>query len=184
MLRQLEEELDRVAPEALLLGGDLIDFPIGYSNLIDWVGRLSSRFPVMAVPGNHDRWAGVGRLKRRLDRVHWLDDSPLQLSNGLRLCGRPDQGATSSSLLVGHEPDRVAEAAHYGFPLMLAGHLHGCQWIAYQSKGLDYPGAWFFAHHGERFQVGPTTLHVSRGISDTLPIRIHCPRDYLLLELR
>lgn len=183
MLRQLERELDLVAPQALLLGGDLIDFPFGYQNLVNWVKGQCDRWPVLAVPGNHDRWAGERRLKRHLPWVHWLDEEPLQLSNGVRLCGQIGQGATPTSVFVGHEPNRVAAVARAGFPLMLAGHLHGCQWIAFQRDGLDYPGAWFFAYHGCDFQVGPTTLHVSRGVSDTLPVRIFCPRDYLLLEI-
>jgi predicted MPP superfamily phosphohydrolase len=183
MLSQLEVELKGVQPQALLLGGDLIDFPWGYSNLVAWVQRQSQRWPVLAVPGNHDRWAGLKRLKQRLPQVHWLDESPAVLDGGLRLCGHIRQGATPTTVLVGHEPHRVRDASKAGFPLMLAGHLHGCQWIVFQKSGLDYPGAWFFAYHGSRFQVGPTTLHVSRGASDTLPIRLRCPRDYLLLEL-
>ena len=183
MLTQIEEELDRVVPEAVFLGGDMIDFPFGYKNLEAWVERLCRRWPCLAVPGNHDRWAGLRRLKKRLPGVTWLDERPVLLENGLRLCGRPEQGGDPTSVLIGHEPDRVRLAAHFGFPLMLAGHLHGCQWIVAQRNGLDYPGAWFFAYHGCQFQVGPTQLHVSRGVNDFLPVRINCPRDYFLLEI-
>ncbi len=183
MLAQIEGQLQRVNPEVVLLGGDLVDFPIGYSNLESCLQRLSQRWPCLAVPGNHDHWVGLKRLKKRLSMVTWLDEQVVVLDNGLRLCGSSEQGGGPTSVLVGHQPDRVKKAAQRGFPLMLAGHLHGCQWIAWQKQGLDYPGAWFFGYHGNEFLVGPTRLHVSRGVSDTLPVRINCPRDYLLLEI-
>jgi uncharacterized protein len=183
MLIQVESLLHRLAPSAILLGGDLIDLPWGYTNLVQWVQRLLPHFPILAVPGNHDRWAGLNRLRQRLAGVHWLDLHPYTFTEGPRFCGSSRQESSTTSILVGHEPTAVLQASHRGFPLMLAGHLHGCQCIAFQRKGLDYPGAWFFAYHGGQFQVGPTTLYVSRGVSDTLPVRINCPRDLLLLEV-
>lgn len=182
MLEQLAEELERARPDLILLGGDLVDFPCGHRGLIAWASRMSRICPLAAVPGNHDHWVGLARVKRSLPSLHWLDDAPLEWS-GLRICGRPEQGADRRSLLVGHQPTSVKEAARAGFPLMLAGHLHGCQWIWFERNGRDYPGAWFFSHHGPRFQIGPTLLLVSRGVSDTFPLRIACPRDYLWLEL-
>ena len=178
MLAQLEAAREA---DLLVLGGDLVDFPCGYSALSAWLESV--RCPVLAVPGNHDRWVGLQGLKRNLRGVIWLDEGAWMGPGGLRLCGRPDQGATAQSVLVGHQPTAVRAAARAGFPLMLAGHLHGCQWIWFERQGLDYPGAWFFAYHGEHFRVGATRLLVSRGVSDTLPLRIDCPRDYLLLEL-
>ena len=182
MLRQLADELEQASPDLILLGGDLVDFPWGHQGLAAWVRRMSRTCPLAAVPGNHDRWVGLPRVKRSLAGLHWLDEAPLEW-HGLRLCGLPEQGASRRSILVGHHPTAVKAAARAGFPLMLAGHLHGCQWIWFERRGRDYPGAWFFAHHGPRFQIGPTLLLVSRGVSDTLPLRIACPRDYLWLEL-
>ncbi len=183
MLEQLALELERARPDAIALGGDLLDFPWGHGAMAVWVKRMGYLCPLVAIPGNHDRWVGLRRVKRRLAGLHWLDEAPLELEGGLRLCGRVEQGATPRSVLVGHEPTGVKAAAREGFPLMLAGHLHGCQWIWFQAGGRDYPGAWFYGYHGPRFQVGPTLLLVSRGVSDTLPVRIACPRDYLWLEL-
>jgi predicted MPP superfamily phosphohydrolase len=36
---------------------------------------------------------------------------------------------------------------------------------------------------GLRFELGGTTLLVSRGAADTLPARFRCPREVLLCEL-
>jgi predicted MPP superfamily phosphohydrolase len=183
MLDQLAREMEAAAPDLILLGGDLVDFPWGHAGLSAWVQRMSHLCPLAAVPGNHDRWVGLSRIKRNLGpQIHWLDEAPLEWG-GLRLCGSAEQTPHARSILVGHHPTDVQRAARAGFPVMLAGHLHGCQWIWFERDGWDYPGAWFFAHHGPRFQVGPTLLLVSRGVSDTLPLRIACPRDYLWLEL-
>jgi predicted MPP superfamily phosphohydrolase len=46
-----------------------------------------------------------------------------------------------------------------------------------------YPGAWFSRWTGLRFELGATTLLVSRGVADTLPVRFRCPREVLLCEL-
>lgn len=183
MLDQLAREMEAAAPDLILLGGDLVDFPCGHDGLAAWARRISRLCRIAAVPGNHDRWVGLSRIKRSLGpQIHWLDEAPLEW-RGLRLCGHTQQAANARSILVGHHPTDVKRAARAGFPVMLAGHLHGCQWIWFARNGRDYPGAWFFEHHGPRFQIGPTLLLVSRGVSDTLPLRIACPRDYLWLEL-
>lgn len=183
MLAQLGRLLEHLDPDAVLFGGDLLDLPFGYAGLAGWMRQAQQRWPLYAVPGNHDRWSGLTRLKRNLPGLQWLDDAPVELACGVRLCGRADQFPTPQSILVGHEPNRVQAAARAGFPLMLAGHHHACQWITHQSGGHDYPGAWFFAYHGPYFEVGPTRLWVSRGVNDQLPVRINCPRDVLLVEV-
>lgn len=181
LLVQLESALRRSAPDALLWGGDLVDLPWGLAGLERWLCTLP--WPQYAVLGNHDRWCGARRVRRGLASLRWLDLEPVHLEGGLRLCGRVGQGATSTSLLVGHEPTAVKQAARAGFPVMLAGHLHGCQWIWYRRGELDYPGGWFFGYHGEQFQVEGTRLWVSRGVNDTLPARINCPRDIVMLQV-
>ena len=183
VLEQLQAMLRFLKPDLLILGGDLVDLPWGWSALERALQRWSGWLPVVAVPGNHDRLCGLGRVKARLPVTQWLDEQVWQHDSGLRLCGSEAQGASETSVFVGHEPHRVGSVARANFPIMLAGHLHGCQWIAWQRRGYDYPGAWFFAYHGPRFRVGPTDLHVSRGFNDTLPVRINCPRDVLLLDL-
>ncbi len=183
VLQQLEQVLHRLRPDLLLLGGDLVDVPWGLGPFQAALRRWSQWLPVLAVPGNHDRLCGLKRLRAELPLTAWIDQQPWRHESGLVLCGCPQQPATPSAIFVGHEPHRVQQVARQNFALMLAGHLHGCQWIAWQHRGFDYPGAWFFGYHGPHFRVGGTDLYVSRGVNDTLPVRINCPRDVLLLEL-
>lgn len=182
LLAQLGDVLQSLAPDLVLLGGDLLDLPWNAEPLYRWLRELQQWRPVYAVPGNHDRWVGLARLKRNLSFLHWLDEEPA-CHSGVRLCGRSAQGADERSVLVAHEPTHVRSAARHRFPVVLAGHLHGCQWIAFQRRGYDYPGAWFFAYHGPYFEVDRTRMWVSRGVNDQFPLRIGCPRDLLLLEI-
>jgi len=73
----------------------------------------------------------------------------------------PAQGFT---LLLFHSPDLILEAAEQGVDLYLAGHTHGGQ------VNLPFYGPVItFSHTGReyaagRFQVGDTTMYVSRGL--------------------
>lgn len=60
-------------------------------------------------------------------------------------------------------PPAGCRARRAGFDLVLAGHLHGGQLV--------------------RFELGPTTLIVSRGAGDSLPLRWRCPREVVLCEI-
>lgn len=183
LLQQITACLEEAAVELVLFGGDLVDLPWGHDGLRQWLRKLGKRWPLCAVPGNHDRYCGLERVKQSLGALSWLDEQPLMLASGLRLCGDIRQGATSRSIFVGHEPSAVRSVSRAGFGHMLAGHLHGCQWIAFHRNGLDYPGAWMFAFHGAQFDHAGTRLWVSRGVSDTLPLRVGCPREILILEV-
>jgi predicted MPP superfamily phosphohydrolase len=86
--------------------------------------------------------------------------------------------------LVAHHPAHAAASAvEFGDDIAFAGHLHGGQCVWWQRGQRLYPGAWFSRWTGLRFELGATTLLVSRGVADTLPVRFRCPREVLLCEL-
>jgi predicted MPP superfamily phosphohydrolase len=64
--------------------------------------------------------------------------------------------------------------------LILAGHLHGCQLVAFQYRDRLFPGAMFYPYCYMRYRRGSTQLVVSRGVSDRVPIRWRCPREVVL----
>jgi hypothetical protein len=63
---------------------------------------------------------------------------------------------------------------------VLAGHLHGCQLVAFEFRDRLYPGAIFYPYCYLTHQCGSTTLVVSRGVSDLIPVRWRCPREVVL----
>lgn len=169
---QVLARVRETAPDLVLLGGDLVDLPSGLPLLRRLVERLE--VPFEAVAGNHDRFVGLDLIQGALGRP-WL--SRVVVGQAV-LDGAPRPGG---HVLVAHDPGVFREAAHLGYRFVLAGHLHGSQFVLGQSGGLLYPGAWFYRWNGDRFEQDGCTMLVSRGVNDTLPLRWNCPRDVILL---
>jgi predicted MPP superfamily phosphohydrolase len=87
-------------------------------------------------------------------------------------------------LLLSHSPDQYAWARTYGFDLMLAGHNHGGQIVFPLLGPMAVPSRYGVKYACGVFYEAPTLLHVSRGISSELPLRLRCPPELALLELR
>jgi len=186
--------LDVVAqdrPDAILLGGDLLDRRSGAGLLSSTVRQLSVHARVFAVAGNHDD--GLGReYTRRAVRAgggSWLHDGECELQRAgarLQLHGavraRRANDADCVRTLVGHDPT-IIDVARPHYDIVFAGHLHGGQCVWWNHRGRLYPGAWFSRWNGLRFAVGGTVLLVSRGVADTLPVRFRCPREVVCCEI-
>ena len=192
LVDQLRDVAARAQPEAVLLGGDLIDCAAGLPVLADAVAMLAAYAPVLAVPGNHDAFVGAGRVRTAVLGAGgaWLPDAQCAWrADGrrrLELHARPRQDAARDSIrvLVGHDPRVSTAASACGYDLVLAGHLHGGQCVLFARNGRLYPAAWFYRWNGLRFRERDTTVLVSRGVADTLPVRFRCPREVLLCRVR
>ena len=173
--RQLVEVAQRTKPDHVLLGGDLADTRGGLNVLADAIRHLRS---VVAIPGNHERWLGMDRVRDSVESAggHWLPGHDLEI-NGLQL------GSERGDIVCAHDPAVFPKIAAQGTCLVLAGHLHGGQVVLAEANGRLYPGGWFFRWNGDHFMEGNSTLLVSRGMNDTLPIRWNCPRDVIVCRL-
>ena len=172
-------------PDIILLGGDLVDWGTGLAPLERLVAEMTGVAPVAAVAGNHDRWIGLAQVR---DAVlggggHWLEDNPLRWASNAVAYGNPEQVLLPSDchILCSHDPGRAAARRH--FDLVLSGHLHGGQFVFYERRGRFYPGAFVYRWNGLRFQENGSTLLVSRGVRDTLPLRWNCPREVIVVDL-
>jgi predicted MPP superfamily phosphohydrolase len=189
--RQLVAAAQEASPDAIILGGDLVDTRKGIAALAGAVRALARVAPVLALDGNHDERVGVKRVSEAVRRASgtWLDREAIMLRPGLYLCGpdasadQADHGGSSVRVLCAHDP---ADAARHAgaFDVALAGHLHGGQCVLAERDGRLYPGQWVNRWTGLRFQVGRMTLIVSRGAGDTLPVRFNCPREVVLCRIR
>jgi predicted MPP superfamily phosphohydrolase len=188
--RSIIDDLVNIArdqgPNVVLLGGDLVENRGGLAPLHTLVRGLREMCPhIYAVAGNHDHRVGVPSVRDILVNAgaHWLDSAT---HDSIRFESEPEKLSASSDyrVLVAHDPAVFARAADAGFDLVLAGHLHGGQCVLFSRGGRMYPGALFARYTGLRFARGRTTMLVSRGAGDTLPLRWNCPREVILCTIQ
>ncbi len=202
--------LEALRPDLIVLTGDYINLadlrdPQSQSQAREFLARLHAPLGVYAVSGNTDGPETMRRLFEGLDIVV-LDDRVERLPAagefylvGVRHRGREQDAMAlkrlmetlppeAFALLLYHTPDLVETAAETGVELYLAGHTHGGQ------VRLPFYGAILtFSAYGKRYeaglyQVGPTTLYVSRGIGMeglwfTPRVRFLCPPEMVVVEL-
>ena len=176
--------------DALLLGGDLVDGPAELGKLCDLVGALGEVAPVLAVGGNHDRVVGMRRVR---DAVvsgggTWIHGGAARIAHGSRVIAvsGPDAASLPAAdvhVLCAHNPRVWKAARDRGYDLVLAGHLHGGQVVAFEYRDRLFPAAVFYPYCYLRHQHGSTRLVVSRGVSDLVPIRWRCPREVVLCHV-
>jgi hypothetical protein len=186
--RRIPEQLYRAAqdarPDLILLGGDLADNPEALSRLGACIRALGELAPVHAVPGNHDRRAGITNVRATVLAAggHWLPDRPIE--HPLRIDGTVDPTPFEfPRLLCTHYPGVFPAARAAGYRVVLAGHLHGGQCVLATRAGRLYPAAWVHRWHGLRFAEGGSVMFVSRGAGDTFPFRVNCPREVILCAI-
>jgi predicted MPP superfamily phosphohydrolase len=173
--------------DAVLLGGDLVDEPTELNKLQELVRAIRNVAPVLAVGGNHDGHVGMDRVR---DAVvsgggEWIQDRSIPLKHGPRVISVTGPHAVEPCIgdyriLCAHNPRIWKNARQRNFDLVLAGHLHGCQFVAFQFRDRLFPGAVFYPYCFLSHQSGSTRLVVSRGVSDLVPIRWRCPREVVL----
>jgi predicted MPP superfamily phosphohydrolase len=190
LCRQVLESVRCSQIDALLLGGDLVDRGTELGKLCDLVGALCEFAPVLAVGGNHDRNVGLDRVR---DAVvggggQWIHASSTRISHGCRVIAVSGPDASSFlhgdfQVLCAHNPRIWKMTRGRGFDLVLAGHLHGCQVVAFEYRDRLFPGAIFYPYCYLNHRIGSTRLVVSRGVSDLVPIRWRCPREVVLCHV-
>ena len=174
-------------PDALLLGGDLVDGPSELSRLSDLVGQICEVAPVLAMGGNHDSSVGIDRVRDAVVNGggQWIHDGIARVTHGSRVIAVSGPEAAPQAdgdvrILCAHNPRIWKTSRRLGYDLVLAGHLHGCQMVAFEYRDRLYPGAIFYPYCYLSHQCGSTRLVVSRGVSDLVPIRWRCPREVVL----
>ena len=191
-------------PDLIAITGDLVD-DIRY---LPWIaptmGRLRAKLGTFAILGNHDcklslptirrtlSESGISPLSGRIEKHEVAGTEIVLASNELPWiapASDPEElvrysDETSLRILLAHSPDVFPWAKRYDFDLMLAGHTHGGQFcipgfgpfVCPSRLPLDYTSGTIFE--------APTMLHVSRGLSAEVPLRLNCRPELTCLELR
>jgi uncharacterized protein len=203
--KEVIDEANALEPDLMLLTGDIVD----KAHCLDWLpktlGKLRARHGCYYILGNHDKRVPVEPLREILadcgltsvsgrsllieirggtlqlsgNELPWLLPAANMSQAPLRPGDRPHL-----RLLLSHSPDQYAWARTYGFDLMLAGHNHGGQIVFPLLGPMAVPSRYGVKYACGVFYEAPTLLHVSRGISSELPLRLRCSPELALLELR
>ena len=192
-------QLKDASPDIVVLGGDYVSF---FDR--DYIAPVAELLtPLAAAPhgsfavlGNHDderempaalAARGFTVLKdqrtaltikgERLDiaGIRFWTRSPGDIASVLK-------GTGGTTILLSHDPRRLAEASQLDVQLVLSGHTHGGQVIVPAIgaiAGRKFP---VLAGHATREN---TSIFVSRGVGTVyVPVRINCPPDVAVLTLR
>lgn len=181
-------------PEVIILTGDYYDFPKGKKIFAELISKLSQKFPVYFISGNHDKLRGVNFLEQvaKSTSSFFLKNQSASFiaQNGVEINLIPDQKndfikkKNQLNILLFHNPEKLKIDLLSEIDLVLSGHLHGGQFIFWKSKSNSfYPASFLYKNCTDRKQIGNTTLIVSKGLGDTFPFRINCPKEIVLLSI-
>lgn len=190
IISQVRTACKHVEPDLVLLGGDIVDNISGIPYLPSLFEAFSP-LPVFAVSGNHEERSCPLTFRRALEAAGCgcLDDHAHRFDwrgKGIWLLGNAKQAEDHighASVLCFHDPKVFPAAQRANIPLTLSGHIHGGQFVFFKLGERLYPGALAYRWNGTRFTRGNSTLIVSRGVTDTLPLRLNCPREVVVCHL-
>ncbi|MEZ4813801.1 MAG: metallophosphoesterase [Bdellovibrionota bacterium] len=178
---QIIYKVKNLNPSFILLGGDLVDHRTGLIKLKLLISKLTVIAPVLAISGNHDDYVGKNNVSKIVidSGGSWIENSRKSIKN-ITIDGSIHKNPPKNTILCSHNPNIFPKAVAAGYKIIIAGHLHGGQIVLWQLKKKLYPAAFFYKWNGTRFENGTSTMIVSRGLNDTIPIRWNCPREIIL----
>ncbi|MDG2030924.1 MAG: metallophosphoesterase family protein [Phycisphaerales bacterium] len=122
---------------------------------------------------------GEGERPLRVGGVDWAKRLPDCTEKVQLINGDEDQ---LCDLLLSHNPKSFIEAARLGVPLTLAGHTHGGQ-VAIKGRP-DRNLAVAHRLSAGFYERSGSVLFVSTGVGAWFPLRVHCPPEIAVLEVR
>ena len=211
--QQVAELVTAQKADVLLITGDFLfghrfteRAKRGLGDLATVLSPLAASIPTFAVLGNHDYWTDPVAVRDMLCRSGVTDLTntvfTLARANGnLHLCGVDDlhygdvrledvldhlrNAEDGAAVLLVHEPDFADISAATGkFDLQVSGHTHGGQivlpWYGppiLPTSGRKYPSG--------LYKVKNMFQYTNRGVGvDRMPLRINCPAEITLFELK
>jgi predicted MPP superfamily phosphohydrolase len=197
------ELANELQPDLTVLTGDYVSHEIEYiAPVAEILGKLTARYGVYAVLGNHDHLTDAPMLTDlfRAENIKVLSNEGFRFeigSESVWFCGVDDatlnlhdltlalSGAKKDEFkfLLSHNPSILRQAAHAGVDLILSGHTHGGQIRLRQNdENAILPRT---RSRSGLFHRGATQIYISRGIGTVvLPVRYQCPPEITLLELK
>ncbi len=200
--KRLVEYARELKPDLVALTGDFHDSSDYISGLKKVIAGIEAHYGVYFVCGNHEYWdkpdlcikalsdCGFKHLHGSIlpvqigDAILWLagTDYPWgDQSLKPKLRQLPDEAVC---IALSHDPDNADWLARLGVKLILSGHTHGGQ-IALPLFGpLVVPSRKGSARAAGFIPCGESLLYVSRGAGLHIPLRLGCPLEMTVFELR
>lgn len=182
-------------PDLILLTGDYYDTPKGAYNFRDFLSNISQSYLVVFIKGNHDKIYGTRISKLLLDisncfsvendvfKFKSRQGNIYNITSWNNKQNLPNDKKETNIVLI-HNPEKIITKELTNIKLILAGHLHGGQLIFFKTKNnSNFPGCLLYKHCADRKQIKETTLIVSRGLGDTFPIRLNCPKEIVKIYI-
>lgn len=205
-------QLEKAAPDLILLGGDILDDALPYKKGLEFLNAVGKAYPCYFVSGNHEYWTGEIDAIKTLVRdygVTILEGDCVSVcvnEQHINLCGADDPASIGTSatlaqvasawqasdradftLLLSHRPELIDHYLAFDFDLILAGHTHGGQWrIPGLLNGLLAPNQGFFPKYaGGLYRFDNTSFIVSRGLAreSTRVPRLFNPPELVIVAL-
>ncbi|HLA63761.1 MAG TPA: metallophosphoesterase, partial [Rhodothermales bacterium] len=212
-LARIEQAVRDARPDLIVLTGDQVDdFARDVEPLGRAFGALSAPLGVVAIPGNHDVYAGWAAVRRGMERLGWrvlVNEAIPVEHNGARFwlagtgdpAGRGGPAGTDSSVVpdvprtlaavpagaftvaLAHNPALWPELAARGVELTLSGHTHHGQ-LSIPRKGWSVASV-FLEHAMGEYRQDPSVLYVSPGTNYWgIPFRIGALPEVTVVTLR
>ena len=199
-LAQAVDAVRAVKPDLIAITGDLVDLSGDEAPLLfEHLSLLKATLGVFIVLGNHDhldqpraivrgaRDAGLTALVDESTRaggrngllvagIDWSKSIPGCIAR-LRRCGM-----ASADLLLAHNQKAFVGAVDREIPLTLSGHTHGGQVArrANRRHNLVFTQRLNAGH----YQRGESHLYVTNGVGAWFPLRVNCPPEVAVIEMR
>ncbi len=193
------EMINKEKPDLILLVGDIFDYtflPKDSEGIINELTKLTTKYGVYAVAGNHEYYFNIGKSLNYLELagIKVLRDTTIIIDNRLTLAGRDDAhnrkrkavgsllAGTDTSLpviLMDHQPVDLHSSVQNNIDLQISGHTH---------DGQIFPGnylaklKWELVH-GYR-KIGDSNFYVTSGLGlSFIPIRIGTRSEIVRINL-
>lgn len=172
-LNKMVKRINRIKPDIVLLGGDIVDEDLGpviERNLGETLKAIASKYGTYAITGNHEYIGGVEAAHRYLHEhnIRLLRDTAVKIDH-FYLVGREDRSIRRflgrdrkpldaimetvdkkyPVILMDHQPFGLHNALENGVDLQLSGHTHhGQLWPFNYITGLIYEISWGYKKSG------------------------------------
>jgi len=182
-------------PDLIVLTGDYYDLPKGAHHFREFLIEQAKSHKIVFIKGNHDIIYGK-RISGLLSGIpNCIDVENLvytfKSKNGylyhITSWKNKEQlpiHHNEKNIVLIHNPEKIKVNQLSKIDLILAGHLHGGQFIFFKTKNnSNFPGCILYKYCTDRRQIMNTILIVSKGLGDTFPFRFNCPKEIVNIAI-